>query len=91
MGIYPYLYKSQYLFFKRSLLLFLLFIVVQTTHNLDMFRLKENSGLFKSLTDEQKFIFIMTNENGKVIAELAKCIFNAMKVRENARQNAEII
>ena len=33
----------------------------------------------------------MTNENGKVIAELAKFIFNAMKVRENARQSAEII
>ena len=33
----------------------------------------------------------MTNKNGKVMAELAKFIFNAMTVRENARQNAEII
>ena len=29
----------------------------------------------------------MTNENGKVMVELAKFIFNAMKVRENAIQN----
>ena len=33
----------------------------------------------------------MTNESGKVMAELAKFIFNTMKVRENASQNAEII
>jgi hypothetical protein len=41
-----------------------------------------NSRLFESITtNEQKCIFIMTNENENVMVELAKFIFNAMYLR----------
>lgn len=42
-----------------------------------------NSKEFQSLrTEEQKFIFIMTNENVNVMTNLAKFTFNAMQLRE---------
>ena len=44
--------------------------------------LNENSRYFETCTDEQKFSFIMINENEKVMAELAKFVFSATKVRE---------
>ena len=44
--------------------------------------LKDNSRYFETYTDEQKKFFIMSNENEKVMAEVAKFIFNGMKVRE---------
>ena len=50
--------------------------------------LKDNSRFFEQLSDEQKFVFIMTNENKKVMAELARFIFNSMREREKAMQNA---
>ena len=33
-------------------------------------------------TDEQKFIFIMTNEDTNVMKQLAKYTYNAMQIRE---------
>ena len=51
--------------------------------------LKYNSRFFEQLNDEQKFIFIMTNENKKVMVELARFVFNAMKVRERAIQDVD--
>ena len=50
--------------------------------------LKDNSRFLEQLSDEQKFVFIMTNENKKVMAELAIFIFNSMREREKAIQNA---
>ena len=47
-------------------------------------RLFKNNRFFQSLTDEQKFIFIMTNENEDVMVGLAKFIFSATKIREEA-------
>ena len=37
---------------------------------------------FEELNEEQKFVFIMTNENKKVMRELAKFTFMSMKTRE---------
>ena len=46
--------------------------------------LTHNSKHFELLTsDEQKFIFIMTNENDEVMASLAKFTINSMQIREN--------
>ena len=42
-----------------------------------------NSKYFDSLTsDEQKLMFIMTNEDNDVMAKLAKFVFNSMQIRE---------
>ena len=42
--------------------------------------LNENSRCFAESTDEQKIWWsIMTNENEKVMIDLAKFVFNAMK------------
>ena len=49
--------------------------------------LNNNSRFFESITtNEQKFIFTMTNENENVMVELAKFIFKAMNARETAIQ-----
>ena len=45
--------------------------------------LEYNSRFFLSLnTDEKKFIFIMTNEDETVMANLAKFTYNSMEIRE---------
>ena len=45
--------------------------------------LQDNSANFDSLTsDEQKFIFIMTNEDSKVLNELSKYIYNSLVKRD---------
>ena len=45
--------------------------------------LMHNSKYFDSLTsDEQKLMFIMTNEDNDVMAKLAKFVFNSMQIRE---------
>ena len=45
--------------------------------------LMHNSKHFDSLTsDEQKLMFIMTNEDNDVMAKLAKFVFNSMQIRE---------
>ena len=44
--------------------------------------LKDNSKIFESLNEEQKFVFIMTNENQMVMRELAKFTFKSMETRE---------
>ena len=46
--------------------------------------LKINSKTFESLSRDQKFIFILTNEDKNVMTELAKYTYRAMKVREKA-------
>ena len=48
--------------------------------------INDNSKFFESFTDEQKFVFIMTNENENVMTGLAKFVSNAMNVRENEVQ-----
>ena len=40
------------------------------------------------MMNKQKFIFIMTNENEDVMVELAKFIFSATKIREEAIKEA---
>ena len=44
--------------------------------------LQNNSIHFNSLTDEQKFVFIMTNEDVNVTINIGKFIFDAFLVRE---------
>ena len=51
--------------------------------------LNDNSRFFAVSTDEQKISFIMTNENENVMAELAKFVFNAMKLRQIAMLKAK--
>ena len=51
-------------------------------------RLYKNNRFFQLFNDEQKFIFIMTNENEDVMVELAKFIFSATKIREEAIKEA---
>ena len=48
----------------------------------------KNNSFFQLFNDEQKFIFIMTNENEDVMVELAKFIFSATKIREEAINEA---
>ena len=43
---------------------------------------KVNCNRYDYLTQEQKFIFIMSNENEKIIKELGKFIFNSLILRE---------
>ena len=43
---------------------------------------RENSKNFTSLTKEQKFIFIMTNECANVMRSLGKFVFESFKLRE---------
>ena len=50
-------------------------------------RLFKNNRFFQLFNDEQKFIFIMTN-NTDVKVELAKFIFSATKIREGAIKEA---
>ena len=48
---------------------------------------RENCRLFDSIpSEEQKYIFIMTNENINVIKAVAKFIINSLKLRENVRE-----
>ena len=42
------------------------------------------------INNVKRFVFIMAKENGIVTAELAKFIFNAMKLRENATGKAKV-
>ena len=42
----------------------------------------ENSVHFDTLNDEQKFIFVMSNECPVVTETLARFIFNSFKVRD---------
>ena len=51
-------------------------------------RLLKNNRFFQLFNEEQKFNFIMTNENGDVMVELAKFIFSATKIREEAIKEA---
>ena len=44
--------------------------------------LQDNSINFQSQTDDEKFVFIMINENKNVMTQLAKYISNAFLVRE---------
>ena len=45
--------------------------------------LTQNSKHFESLTtDEQKFIYVMTNEDDEVMENLARFVFNSMQIRE---------
>ena len=45
--------------------------------------------LYHILSDKSRFLFIMTNENEKVMTELAKFVFYAMKVRQTAMLKAK--
>ena len=45
---------------------------------------KRNSKNFASLTDEQKFIFILSNEDIEISRALAKFLFRSFKIRESA-------
>ena len=47
--------------------------------------LQNNSIYFTSLTEEDKFIFIMINENTNVMAELGKFISNAFVIRDKIK------
>ena len=51
-------------------------------------RLFKNNRFFQLCNDDQKFIFIMTNENEDVMVELAKFIFSATIIREEAIKEA---
>ena len=44
--------------------------------------LHDNSINFQSQTDEENFVFIMRNENPRVITQLEKYIYNAFLVRD---------
>ena len=44
--------------------------------------LRNNSKFFDSLNTDQKFIFIMTNEDKNVMRQLGKFVFNSMKIRD---------
>ena len=48
---------------------------------------RKNSIHFDSLNEEQKFIFILTNENFEVTTKLAKYVFNSFKIRDEAITN----
>ena len=48
----------------------------------------KNNRFFQLFNNEQKFIFIMTKENEDVMVELAKFIFSATKIREEAIKEA---
>ena len=42
----------------------------------------ENCTRYKHFTEEQKFIFLMTNENEKIVKALGKYIANSLNFRE---------
>ena len=48
----------------------------------------QNSTHFDSLNEEQKFVFIFTNESTEVLRNFAKYVFNSFKIRENAVKNS---
>ena len=52
--------------------------------------INNNSIYFESiLTDEEKFIIFMTNITENVMRELARFIFNGMKIRETVIQDSK--
>lgn len=51
--------------------------------------INENSIFFEAFSDEQKFLFIMTNENENVINGLAKFVSNSMNAREKELQKVK--
>ena len=49
---------------------------------------RDNSMNFDSLeTNEQKFVFILSNENASITVKLASFIWNAFKARDKALTN----